>query len=587
LLTSGFLLTNLVSDLPGLALHLDRSLVNPWGISFAPEGPFWLSDAGTGASGVFAGNGATLSMVGVPGPQGSMGSPTGTVFNDTSGFAVTENGRTGSSLFLFAGQDGSISGWSPDVDLLHAVIAIDPSTTWSGGGPADFKGLALGQNDQGTFLFATDFHGGQIDVFDSGFRPAWLTGSFTDPNMPEGFAPFNIQNIAGNLFVTYAKQGTDGYSQATGAGNGFVDEFDTNGNFIRRFASQGVLDTPWGMALAPDDFGRFSNALLIANFGDGRINAFDPKSGAFLGALTDHAGQPIQVPGLWALSFGNGHGAGREDILYFTAGIANQHHGLFGMIQATPVAPDTSDGSSYDSSVSAADGHDKYPLPPLTGPELGNTFTAQPGLAAVLLPTSSGPLGMVPALLSVSGNRTSADGTLIAASDPAQIASLLGTKTASNTAEAPGGSAGMDGINSGTKTLAYEVFLSASALKAERTPSSDSEQGSGSTLTVDNFQPAKISQSNLGGEIDLPARPGGMIVTPLGGPSTTANQAGETATGASAAQGDNSRVASAGWWRGVAQPLAVVLLWSGVGLVWRRRTGSVLGLRRPITPSDH
>ncbi|MEO8971088.1 MAG: TIGR03118 family protein [Ktedonobacteraceae bacterium] len=314
--------TNLTSDISGMAKFTDKNLVNPWGISFAPGSPFWISDEGTGLSTLYDGTGKPQSLiVTVPSaPGGTAGTPTGTVFNSTSGFAVSENGKSGASLFLFDTLDGTISGWSPNVDMTHAIVAVNNS------GKAVYTGLAIGSNKTGTFLYAANFAAGTIDVFDKNFAPATLHGSFKDAGIPAGYVPFNIQLVGSDLYVMYARQ-----DQKAGEGHGFVDIFDTNGNFIKRLISHSKLNLPWGVALAPASFGQFSNDLLVGNFGNGRIHAFDPNTGAFLGTLNDSSNKPIVNDHLWALAFGSGSQA---NDLFFTAGIHNQKHGLFGMLTA-------------------------------------------------------------------------------------------------------------------------------------------------------------------------------------------------------------------------------------------------------------
>src|SRR5207249_1447192 len=210
----------------------------------------------------------------------------------------------------------------------HAILAVDNSS-WE----AIYKGLALASNSSGNFLYATNFHAGTIDVFDSNFAPATLAGDFTDPNLPAGFAPFGIQAIGWQLYVTYAKQDKDQEDDVKGPGLGYVDVFDTDGNLVRRFASKGTLNAPWGIALAPGDFGEFSNDVLVGNFGDGRISAFDPASGEFRGLLRETNGSAIKIKGLWGLAFGTGTPmGGPTNSLFFAAGIAGEHHGLFGTL---------------------------------------------------------------------------------------------------------------------------------------------------------------------------------------------------------------------------------------------------------------
>jgi uncharacterized protein (TIGR03118 family) len=262
-------------------------------------------------------------------PAGTTSAPTGVIFNGGGGFNVSQNGTLFSSVFIFDTEDGTISGWSPGFsDRTLAVLAVDRSNIGKG---AVYKGLAIGTNSSGMFIYATNFRFGTVEMFDSNFE---LVGSFTDHRLPQSYAPFGIQNIGGNLYVTFAKQDAKKHDDVAGPGNGFVDVFDTNGNLISRLIARGSLNSPWGLALAPADFGQFSNDLLVGNFGDGLINAFDPNTGAFLGQLSDRNGNSIMIDGLWSLQFGNGAAAGATNELFFTAGIDGEAHGLFGNIQS-------------------------------------------------------------------------------------------------------------------------------------------------------------------------------------------------------------------------------------------------------------
>ncbi|MFO1430220.1 MAG: TIGR03118 family protein [Candidatus Competibacteraceae bacterium] len=277
--------TNLVSDGAVSAAYTDRNLVNPWGISFSPTGPFWVSDNGTGISTLYNGAGqpfplspASPLVVTIPlptgSPTGTRATPTGQVFNGTSGFVIRDpaTGNSGPSRFIFATEDGTLSGFNSDVNPTSAILTFSNPN-------AVYKGLAISSN--GSRLYAANFKVGAIEMFDSDFDP--IT-SFTDPNIPSGFAPFNVQDINGKLYVTYAKQQQpDNHDDEAGPGNGFVDVFDEDGNLLQRLVSQGNLNSPWGLALAPGNFGRFSNALLVGNFGDGRIDAFDREHSHFVG----------------------------------------------------------------------------------------------------------------------------------------------------------------------------------------------------------------------------------------------------------------------------------------------------------------
>lgn len=320
---------NLVSDGSVAADHVDRNLVNGWGLAFNPAGVVWVADNGTGEATLYDGQGNPQTLVvKIPAAAENPGRPTGIVFNSTGQFAVQKAGATAApALFIFASEDGVISGWAPSVDPNNAILAVNNPE-------AIYKGLALAANSDGNFLYATDFHNAKIDVYDRNFQPVKLSGSFQDPGIPQGFAPFGIQNLNGNLYVTYAQQDEDAEDDVKGSGLGFVDVFDANGILIRRVASRGPLNAPWGMALAPVDFGRFSNRLLIGNFGDGMINAYDAATGEFLDQLRDDSGEPIRIDGLWGMAFGNGIQGQPTNVLFFAAGPNDEEGGLYGRIEA-------------------------------------------------------------------------------------------------------------------------------------------------------------------------------------------------------------------------------------------------------------
>jgi uncharacterized protein (TIGR03118 family) len=332
--------TNLVSDIPGMAAHTDPKLINPWGISFFPGQPFWVADNNSGFSTLYdaAGNSQQPTvLIAPPGGSTASATPTGTVANSTSGFVV----GTGPSLFLFDTEDGTISGWN-GVGT-NAILAVDHSAAG-----AVYKGLAMITNGTASFLLATNFNSAKVEVYDSAFNAAALAGSFADPTLPAGYAPFGIQVMGSQVFVTYALQDSAKHDPVSAVGNGFVSIFDFNGNFVKRFASNGTLNSPWGVAPAPAGFGAFAGAILVGNFGDGTINAFDSATGNFLGQMQDGSGDVITNSGLWALAFGAG-GTGNPDTLYFTAGLAGETHGLFGSIDVS-----SGGGAGADFSIAAS-----------------------------------------------------------------------------------------------------------------------------------------------------------------------------------------------------------------------------------------
>jgi uncharacterized protein (TIGR03118 family) len=323
-----FFVTNLVTDdqMVNAAQITDPELVNAWGVSYAPTGPFWVSATETGVSTVYSVDPATNATakvpltVAIPGD----GSATGQVYNGGSQF----NG----DLFLFGSEDGTVSGWRLALGTTAEVLqTADPANS--------YKGAALGTIGANSYLYLADFAGGEVDVLKGDVSAPSLAGSFLDPNLPAGFAPFNVQILGGTLFVTYAVVGPDG-DDVPGAGNGVVDAFDLQGNLIARISAGGVLDSPWGLAIAPASFGDFAGNLLVGNFGDGRIHAFDLGTNTLAGVLTGPGAMPIEIEGLWALIPGNGATAGSPDSIYFSAGPADETHGLFGVLSAVP-EPDT------------------------------------------------------------------------------------------------------------------------------------------------------------------------------------------------------------------------------------------------------
>ena len=384
--------TNLVSDGSVPAATTDPDLINPWGLSFSSTSPYWVSDNGTGVTTIYNAAGMKQTVAGqtaitiaAPPGQTTPSNPTGQVFNfANTGFNITSGGTTAPSVFLFATQSGTISGWNPTVDPASSVIAVNNSQSG-----AAYTGLAIGQNGSGTFLYAANFSKGTVDMFNSNFQQV---GSFTDPHVPAGYAPFNVQVLGGNLYVTYALQDAAKTNATASPGSGWIDEFSLSGqllNTVATPASSGGLNAPWGLAIAPSSFGPFAGDLLVGNFGDGTISIFTPNppgaykninsynkyndlpssiqtSDLYIGKLDGTNNQPVQIPGLWAITPGNNSPGSNPNDLYFTAGLQNDAHGLFGTL-----APVTSQSTSVT-----------------TQPTYSATTASDP--PNVLMPTSGG-----------------------------------------------------------------------------------------------------------------------------------------------------------------------------------------------------
>jgi uncharacterized protein (TIGR03118 family) len=319
--------TNLVSDQTAVAANTDPNLVNAWGLAIGPTGVIWIAANGTGTARLVNADGtpnSALPAVTIPGPPGATAAstPTGTVFN---GNAALFKG----DAFIFVTEDGTISGWQMSRGNT-AAIEVDNS---AGADHPVYKGATMATANGVTHLFVTDFHNARIAVFDSNFMPvAVVTGAFTDPNLPAGFAPFNVSAIGTRLFVTFAKQNAERHDDVAGIGNGFVDTFDFNGGTVTRLISGGVLNSPWGLAVTPANFGNASNMLLVGNFGDGRIHAYNIESGSLTATFTNSAGTEVVIDGLWSLVFGAGLTGEATNTLFFTAGPVMETHGLFGTL---------------------------------------------------------------------------------------------------------------------------------------------------------------------------------------------------------------------------------------------------------------
>jgi uncharacterized protein (TIGR03118 family) len=322
---STFVQTNLVADNASFgALTVDPSLVNPWGMAFGSTGNLWVANNGSGMSTVYSQAGAKQPInVTIPShAAGTAGVPTGVIANSSPDFVIPGTGAgpaLGAALFIFAGEDGTISAWNANTSS-SAVLVADHSADG-----AVYKGIAMASNAGANLLYLTNFHAGTVDVFDAGFH---FVHSFSDATIPAGFAPFGIQTINGNLYVTFAKQlAPDNHDDVAGVGNGFVDVFSPDGTFIKRFASNGTLNSPWGIAVAPSGFGTMGGNILIGNFGDGMIGAYDPNTGALVDMLRGSDGARLTIPGLWALVFGP-----NTTTLFFSSGPNEEAHGLVGTL---------------------------------------------------------------------------------------------------------------------------------------------------------------------------------------------------------------------------------------------------------------
>ncbi len=321
-----FAVTSLVTDDQSAhpAQITDSGLVNPWGISYSATSPFWVSDNGSGTTTIYDVDPTTnaTSKAGLTVTIPGAGSVTGQAFNGTAG-------QFNGDLFLFASEDGTVSGWRGALGTTAEVLQIASADNV-------YKGAALGTTGGNAYLYAANFRAATIDVLkgDSG-APA-LAGSFTDPNLPSGYAPFNIANLGGTLYVSYAVRDASGTEDVAGAGHGIVDRYDLQGNLLGRLVTGGSLNSPWGLAIAPSSFGTVAGKLLVGNFGDGTIGAYDPTSGSPAGQLTDGNGDPIVIDGLWGLAPGNDGNAGSSGSIYFTAGPDGETHGLFGVLSAVP-----------------------------------------------------------------------------------------------------------------------------------------------------------------------------------------------------------------------------------------------------------
>ena len=322
---SAYFETNLTSDVTGLAANLDPNLKNPWGMSFGPTTPFWISNQGSSDSKLYTGAGVPQALV-VTTPPG----PTGQVFNFTPSFLLPSGGK---ALFIFSTLSGTLAGWNASLGTTGTVSSMTEFAATDG---AVYTGLAIGNNGSGDRLYAADFANGAIDTFDGSWAHTTSAGGFADPTLPAGYVPYNIQAVNGKLYVMYATVNPTTHRAANTPNTGIVDVYDFNGNFQQRLATNANLNSPWGITLAPAGFGSLSGDLLVGNFGDGTISAFDPITGAFLGKISGANGQPLVNGGLWALNF-RAPGSGFDpNTLFLNAGINNEADGLFAEIQVVP-----------------------------------------------------------------------------------------------------------------------------------------------------------------------------------------------------------------------------------------------------------
>ena len=331
--TQHYTQTNLVSDIPGVAAVTDPNLVNPWGLARSSGSPWWVSDNGTGLSTLYNGTtGKPASLVVTIPPADSnsgTGTPTGAVFNGSTGFAVAP-GKP--AVFLFVTEDGTVSGWNPAVNGTNAILVVNTK------GKSVFKGATIATanlpSGPASFLYVADFRKGRIQVFDTNFKHVSMDDEFEDDELPNGYAPFNVQNIGGNLYVTYALQDTAKHDEVDGEGLGYVDVYSPTGRLLHRLEHGNWFNAPWGLVQASSDFGAFSHSILVGQFGSGEILAFNAVTGRFEGSLQNASNQPIVIDGLWAIGFGNGGNAGPATALFFSAGSNHEQDGLFGMITA-------------------------------------------------------------------------------------------------------------------------------------------------------------------------------------------------------------------------------------------------------------
>jgi len=325
--------TAVVADTAAAAPHADPNLVNGWGVAFNPTGFVWVANQGTSTSTLYDGRGNPQTLVvSVPAGAGGSAGPTGIVYNGTQDFRVSAGAASGVAAFIFAGTGGTLSGWSPAVDRTHAITTVDTAAAGIAAASA-YTGLTLSSYNGINYLYAADFRNGRIDVYDPTWKKVTLPGGgFADSGLPTGYAPYGIQAVGSRIYVSYAQRATSGPGVNRGTGLGIVDVFEPSGALVKRLATGGVLNAPWGIAMAPSTFGSAAGKLLVGNFGDGKINVFDPDSGAVVGVLAKADKTPIAIDGLWGIAFGNGLNEQPLNTLFYAAGPANETHGAYGRI---------------------------------------------------------------------------------------------------------------------------------------------------------------------------------------------------------------------------------------------------------------
>jgi uncharacterized protein (TIGR03118 family) len=497
---------NLVSDQPGVADATDPNLVNAWDIATSATSPFWLSANGTGTAPVYSTASATATITvstthpSIPPGKSSTnktGPVTGQIANGTAVFLLP-NGTKAS--FLFCTEDGTISGWNGGT---AAVLMVDNSSKG-----AVYKGCVLGGTTTAPQLYVTNFNSGKIEAYDGNFAPVNLaSGAFTDAQIPAGFGPFNIANLAGNLYVTYAKQDANKEDDVPGPGNGSVDVFDQSGNLKTRLIAGGLLNSPWGMAIAPANFGAFSSMLLVGNFGNGRINAYDPTTGVSQGTLQDAKGNPIVISGLWGLRVGNGASGGDVNAVYFAAGTSGEQHGLFGSLQAGPVITSVVNGATFQAGMA------QYTWVSVFGSSMASTkhvWTA-----------ADMPGGKLPVQLDTAGFTINGKPAYISYVSPTQINALVAADPTLGTVSVASGNAGLISpiMTVTMQNLAPAFFISKSNYIAGFGPDNKTIIGP-TTLFPNASAPVKpgaqISLFGTGfGPTSTPPPDGQVITTPI------------------------------------------------------------------------